>query len=203
MLEVPELRAGAGAGPRVLGRTSLVVLDGERIRIAGPNGAGKSTLLAALAAAAGACAATSKRAFVLPQHLESTARAALADELRTCERDVRGRWLALVARLGTDPDQLVGSACPSPGEARKLLIARALADEVALLLLDEPTNDLDLPSIGRLEDALVAYRGALVLVTHDEVLAERTTTTRWELDEGGLRVVGASVARRASSAGAR
>jgi ATPase subunit of ABC transporter with duplicated ATPase domains len=49
------------------------------------------------------------------------------------------------------------------------------------VVLDEPTNHLDLPSIERLEETLAAYPGALLLVTHDDALARRVTTTRWAI----------------------
>jgi ATPase subunit of ABC transporter with duplicated ATPase domains len=52
------------------------------------------------------------------------------------------------------------------------------------LLLDEPTNHLDLPSVERLETALAAYPGALLLVTHDDALAERCTRTAWKVRDG-------------------
>ncbi len=56
------------------------------------------------------------------------------------------------------------------------------------MVLDEPTNHLDLPSIERLEEALVAYSGALVLITHDDRLAEQVTDTVWRVDAGsGVR----------------
>jgi ATPase subunit of ABC transporter with duplicated ATPase domains len=51
-------------------------------------------------------------------------------------------------------------------------------------VLDEPTNHLDLPSIERLEDALAAYPGAIVLVSHDERFAARCTTQTWQLADG-------------------
>ena len=56
------------------------------------------------------------------------------------------------------------------------------------MVLDEPTNHLDLPSIERLEETLAAYPGALLLVTHDDHLARRVTTTRWAIAGGHVDV---------------
>src|SRR5690606_42131675 len=108
------------------------------------------------------------------------------DRVRALCPDERGRALSLVAALGVAPERLLASQDPSPGEAKKLLLAEALARRAWCVMLDEPTNHLDVPSIERLEAALAQYPGALVLVTHDARLAERTTTERWSLSEGRL-----------------
>jgi len=102
--------------------------------------------------------------------------------------DARGPTLSLVAALGTDPDRLLASGAPSAGEVRKLLLAEGLARRPWAVVLDEPTNHLDLPTVERLAAALVAYPGALLLVTHDDALAEACTTTRWELHDRRLVV---------------
>jgi ATPase subunit of ABC transporter with duplicated ATPase domains len=96
--------------------------------------------------------------------------------------------LSVVAALGVDPDDLLVSARPSPGEARKLAIALGLGVGAWLMVLDEPTNHLDLPAVERIEVALEGYPGALVVVTHDETFAARTTTTVWALQSGELSV---------------
>jgi ATPase subunit of ABC transporter with duplicated ATPase domains len=96
--------------------------------------------------------------------------------------------LSIVAALGVDPDALLASAHPSPGEARKLALASGLARQVWALVLDEPTNHLDLPSVERIEAALADYPGALVVVTHDQSFARCCTHTMWELREGRVRV---------------
>ena len=92
-----------------------------------------------------------------------------------------------MAALGIDPDRLLATRRPSPGEARKLLMAFGLALSAWVLVLDEPTNHLDLPSIERLEAAVAAYPGAVVIVTHDEDFARATTSTTWEVAAGTVR----------------
>jgi ATPase subunit of ABC transporter with duplicated ATPase domains len=94
--------------------------------------------------------------------------------------------MSLVARLGADPRALLVSEQPSPGEARKVALALGLGPPKWLLVLDEPTNHLDLPSIERLEQALVAYEGALLLITHDDALAQKVTDTTWEIRDDGI-----------------
>jgi ATP-binding cassette subfamily F protein uup len=72
----------------------------------------------------------------------------------------------------------------SGGQAKRVALARVLVDEVDLLVLDEPTNHLDLDAIAWLEDRLAAFRGALVVVTHDRHVLDRVTTRILELDRG-------------------
>ena len=112
----------------------------------------------------------------------------MLDALRALEPEARGRVLGVGAALGVDPDALLATRRPSPGEARKLALALGLGRGVFGLVLDEPTNHLDLPSIERLEAALVAYPGALVVVTHDDALAAACTHTVWSVEGGRVEV---------------
>jgi ATPase subunit of ABC transporter with duplicated ATPase domains len=157
---------------------------GSRIHLRGRNGAGKTTLLHALL---GSARVPRARILFLPQELAPEAETALLGELRAATGDLQGRVLSILAALGVDPAALLGSSRPSPGAARKLALAFGLARRVWALVLDEPTKHLDLPSIERLEAALAAYPGALVVVTHDEAFARSCTRTVWELREGRLQ----------------
>jgi ATPase subunit of ABC transporter with duplicated ATPase domains len=120
----------------------------------------------------------------VPQELSPTEGLVLLERARALPSDERGRVLQIVAALGLAPEQLLATTSPSPGEARKLAIALGLGTHAWALVLDEPTNHLDLPSIERLESALAAWPGALLLVTHDEALARATCTERWRIDGG-------------------
>jgi ATPase subunit of ABC transporter with duplicated ATPase domains len=156
---------------------TLAVGARDRIWIRGDNGAGKTTLVRALLANH---TLPADRVLVLPQELAEPD----LDAVRALRPLERGRVLSLVAALGVDPDRLLASESPSPGEARKLALALGLGRHAWCLVLDEPTNHLDLPSIERLEEALAAYPGALVVVSHDEAFARRCTSRTW-LVEGG------------------
>jgi ATPase subunit of ABC transporter with duplicated ATPase domains len=177
-LDAPSLRAGEA---ELLRDVRVRLGRGDRVHLAGANGAGKTTLLRALLAASRLPA---ERILHLPQELEPHDVRVTLDAVRSLEPERRGRVLSLVAALGADPARLLASGAPSPGEARKLALALGLGRHAWAVLLDEPTNHLDLPSIERLEAALVAYPGALLMVTHDAPLAARCTTATWRIVDG-------------------
>ena len=183
LLHLPEAVLPLGPG-RSLRLPSLVLHPRDRVGISGPNGAGKSTLVRHLLTVH---ALPTDRVASLPQELGLVPSLALLDEVRRLPPQRLGRLMTLVRRLGSDPARLLQSGEPSPGEARKLLLALQLETEPHLLVLDEPTNHLDLPSVECLEEALAGFEGALVLVSHDRRFLERLATRRWRIvpDAGG------------------
>lgn len=176
-----------------LGPVSLQVNGGERIGITGPNGAGKSTLLAALlgrlAPASGtASLGTSVAIGEIDQarglFAGTTSVAATFEELvpEMTTAEVR----TLLAKFGLKADH-VGRAAGelSPGERTRAALALLQARGVNVLVLDEPTNHLDLAAIEQLEQALEAYDGTLLLVTHDRRMLESVRTDRrWHVEAG-------------------
>ena len=86
--------------------------------------------------------------------------------------------LGMAASAGADVSTLSG------GQAKRVALARVLARPAELLVLDEPTNHLDLAAVDWLERRLLAFRGGLVLVSHDRHLLDRLTTRMLELDRG-------------------
>ena len=171
-----EIPLGAG---RRLRHPDLAVRPGDRIALTGPNGSGKSTLLDHLLESERLPAG---RLLFVPQEVTAARARALLDEVRALPRQERGRILTAVARLGTDAERLLLTGEPSPGEVRKLAIARGLGGSPWVLVLDEPTNHLDLPSVELLEASLESCEAALLLVSHDFRFLSRLTTAWWEID---------------------
>ena len=92
-------------------------------------------------------------------------------------------WAARFLFTGEQLNQPVRNL--SGGERARVLIARLMLQPADVLLLDEPTNDLDIPTLEILEDNLLEFPGALVLVTHDRYLLNRIATTVLGLDGNG------------------
>ena len=162
---------------------SLTVSDGDRVGVVGINGCGKSTLLRMLAReqdpeagevrwGRGARVGFLSQQPVLPAG--------------TVREAVGGTWQgeAMLDRLGMAELHDARTDALSGGQAKRVALARLLIGEYEALILDEPTNHLDLAAIRFLEDWLAAYRGGLVLVTHDRHVLDRVTTKVLEIDRG-------------------
>ena len=92
-----------------------------------------------------------------------------------------GHLMTIVSRLGSRPNRLLESTEPSPGEARKLLLAIGMTHKPNVIMMDEPTNHMDLPSIECLEAALADCPCCLLLVSHDRRFLEKLTEQEWRI----------------------
>jgi ATPase subunit of ABC transporter with duplicated ATPase domains len=102
--------------------------------------------------------------------------------------DFEARARTVCSDLGLAVDLDRDSGALSGGEAARAALAAILLSRFDVLLLDEPTNDLDLDGLARLEGFVAAYAGALVLVSHDRELLDRTATSIVEIDASSRRV---------------
>lgn len=171
------------SGNHLVLRDARVTLARDaRVHLRGPNGAGKTTLLEALLRSASETAAD--HILYLPQELRPPMVEALRRDTLALPKTERGKLLSILSALGVDPEHVLGSSAWSPGESRKLKLAYGMARHAWALVLDEPTNHLDLASIERLETALRAYPGAILLVSHDATFAARCTNQAWEIRQG-------------------
>ena len=195
LVELEGLQYGFG-GRTLFAGLDFVFTPGMRVGLVGPNGSGKTTLLKLLRGEIEPLAGTVKRATALRTvyfdqnrvlEPEITLRRALApDSDSVIYQDRVIHVASYAARFLFSGDQLnqpVGRL--SGGERARVLIARLMLEPADLLLLDEPTNDLDIPTLEILEESLLEFRGALVLVTHDRYMLDRVCTTVLGLDGRG------------------
>ena len=181
-------------GERTLFRDiHFIITSGMRVGLVGPNGSGKTTLLRLLKgelkpAGGGMRQAESLRIVYFDQNRELdpdiTLRRALApdsDSVIYQDRVIHvAAWAARFLFTGENLNQRIGRL--SGGERARVLIAQLMLQPADVLLLDEPTNDLDIPTLEVLEESLLEYRGALVLVTHDRYMLDRVSTVVFGLD---------------------
>lgn len=189
---------------------SWVIQGPERVALIGRNGAGKTTLLERLVSGVAPDSgdqarerpelrveALTDRIGYLPQRVDgldeglSVFENVAAAAPQVPEKELRNRLARFLIRGGTT-DRPVSAL--SGGERFRVALARLLLTDPAphLVVLDEPTNNLDLDTVDQLVEALRAYRGAVLVVSHDDAfLARLDLDLTLEIDaDGGLREVG-------------
>jgi ATP-binding cassette subfamily F protein uup len=174
----------------------FIVTAGMRVGLVGPNGSGKTTLLRLLQGDLPPSTGEIRRAeslrivhFDQNREIDPTLTLARAlapdsDSVVYGERVIHvaswaARFLFAAEQLNQPVSRLSG------GERARILIAKLMLEPADVLLLDEPTNDLDIQTLEILEESLLEYRGALVMVTHDRYLLDRVSTVVLGLDGMG------------------
>ena len=183
-------------GRRIVEGLNFLITAGMRVGLVGPNGSGKTTLLRLLTSELQPASGVLKKAnglkivyFSQMRELEEgvTLRRALAPDSDSVVYQGRvvhvasyaAKFLFTGEQLNQPVERLSG------GERARVLIARLMLEPADLLLLDEPTNDLDIATLEILEESLLEYSGALVLVTHDRYMLDRVSTIVLGLDGKG------------------
>ena len=211
-IRVEALQAVLG-GTQILRGVELQVGQRELVGVIGPNGSGKSTLLKCiyrvLKPTGGAVyldgkdledysfKQSARRVAVVAQHnyynfdftVQDVVLMGRAPHKRALERDNARDYQLVAQALET-----VGMAAfagrsfstLSGGEQQRVILARALAQDTPCLILDEPTNHLDIDSREWIEEAVEAYDGTLLFVSHDRYFINRFATRIWELTDGTI-----------------
>ena len=197
VLKVEHLSFGYGGARPVISDFTADVLRGERIGILGRNGAGKTTLLKLLT---GRLSPTSGS--VTPG---TNVEMAFLDQLRgelkedrtvgenvASDRDevvvggVRKHVYSYLADFLFPPERVrTPVKALSGGERARLMLAKLFLKPANLLVMDEPTNDLDIETLELLEEQLLAYRGTLLLVSHDREFLDNVVTSTFVLEGDG------------------
>jgi len=193
MITLDGVSYALGGGRTLFGDIHFIITSGMRVGLVGPNGSGKTTLLRLLKGELKATRGSMRQAEALrivyfdQNHVldpDITLRRALApdsDSVIYQDRVIHvAAWAARFLFTGENLNQRIGRL--SGGERARVLIAQLMLQPADVLLLDEPTNDLDIPTLEVLEESLLEYRGALVLVTHDRYMLDRVSTVVLGLD---------------------
>jgi ATP-binding cassette subfamily F protein uup len=193
-------------GDRTLVRPLTIrLVTGERMGVIGPNGAGKTSLLrlvsGELAAAAGKVVRGANTSMVYFDQSRSNLRDEWSVFDNVAEREGADRGASDVVRIGdrvlqmrtyleqfsfegSKQRQKVGAL--SGGERARVALAKALRGGENLLLLDEPTNDLDVSTLGALEELLVGWPGCAIIVSHDRYFLDRVATSLLVFEGDGV-----------------
>ncbi|MDF2626966.1 MAG: transporter ATP-binding protein [Symbiobacteriaceae bacterium] len=174
-------------GMPVLTGVTFHLAGGERVGLVGANGCGKSTFMKILAGEMTADGGSLtwvtpglSRAY-LSQDGAWAPDVPLAEQMGAVSDELLAKCGISRSLLNRTPGRLSG------GQKTRAALARALAGRADLLLLDEPTNHLDTDGLAWLESLLSAYRGTVLVVSHDRYFLDRVATRILEMDQGQVR----------------
>jgi ATP-binding cassette subfamily F protein uup len=195
LIELEDVTITLG-GREIVRGVNVGLTNGMKLGLCGPNGSGKTTILRAMSGEIPVSKGIVKRAnalrivyFSQMRELDAslTLRRALAPDADAVVYQDRVVHVAsYAAKFLFNGDQLNQPVERlSGGERARVLIARLMLQPADVLMLDEPTNDLDIPTLEILEESLLEFKGALVLVTHDRYMLDRVSNVVLGLDGKG------------------
>ena len=207
ILSAQNLLLRIGANAPLLDNVSFDIEAGDRICLVGRNGEGKSTLLRTLTGEMEVQSGdivkrsglkVSRMIQEIPAHVDGNVRDIVMGKVPVVfngfvisaaravdESHHDSAAEAILGKTGILPDALYDDL--SGGQKRRVLFARAVAEDPDLLLLDEPTNHLDIPAIQWLEGIVTRLNCAVMFVSHDRAFVRRVASRIFELDRGRVR----------------
>ena len=190
--ELEDITFSYPGGRRILDHISLLIRKGDGVALIGENGAGKTTLLQILVGelAAGGHVKIGSRVkigYFSQQHEGLDLAKTVLDEICSTyglDEETARSYLGAFLFHGDDVLRLIGAL--SGGEQARVAFLKLMLTGANFLVLDEPTNHLDIPAREAVEEALMAFPGTFIAVSHDRYFLDKTTNCTLALRDGKI-----------------